>query len=475
MAARTSLESRSSFLVPVVVCLIVVSFVAATVFVHWRMTAIDRTALHIAENAAPSIEQLATARGDLRHLQLLMGDELRRYERGEPLDPARLEDTRQTWDRSIDAYLLLPVVPGERELRSEIVRSADVLETSLTHYEREVARGDRGAIDTSLRVVLPAAVARLYDAMTAATEMNAHQARELALQIRDLRTRWSYVALVLDIVCAAFALGGGILAHRVVRAHADLLERHRRLHEERAAELDAFAGRVAHDILSPLNTLALALQLAGAPIDSRRRDEILERGNVALGRVKALVSGLLEFARAGGKPVAGARSDLEKTLSELRKELEPAAALSGIQLVVGPAPACSVACNPGVLTSLIGNLTRNAIKHMGDGPVRRVEVRAFERGRFVHVEVEDTGPGIAPDVEARIFEPYFRGPSTTQPGVGLGLATVKRLAEAHGGRVGLRSVSGLGSTFWFELPKAEPTTSAEPSADVALAPSVART
>ena len=456
MAEETRFESRSTVWVPGLVILIVLSFVGATVFVHWQMSAIDDKALHIAETAAPSIEQLATARGDLRNLQVLVGDELRRRNGGEPLHPELLEDSRRTWNRSIDGYLTLPALPGEQALRRNVTGAAQGLDESITRYERAVERGDLDAATVTLQSEIPIAVAALYDAITSAMEVNAHHARDLALRIRDLRSRWTYVALMLDVVCAAIALTGGIVAHRIVRAHAELLERHRRLHEERATELDSFAGRVAHDILSPLNTIGLALQLVRAPMPDDRRYAILDRGNVALGRVKSLVSGLLEFARAGGKPTESARTDIEKTFSEMRPELVAAAAQAGTRLTVKPAPSCFVACNRGVLTSLVANLARNAIKHMGDAPVRQIEIRAIDRGAFVRVEVEDTGPGVAPDFEKRIFEPYFRGPTTTQPGIGLGLATVKKLAEAHGGRVGLSTVSGKGSTFWFELPKAKP-------------------
>jgi signal transduction histidine kinase len=94
------------------------------------------------------------------------------------------------------------------------------------------------------------------------------------------------------------------------------------------------------------------------------------------------------------------------------------------------------------------------MKYMGEREVRRITLRAAERGPFVHVEVEDTGPGIPRDAVDDIFLPWVRGPTHGADGLGLGLATVKRLCEAHGGRVGVHSMLGQGSVFWIELPLA---------------------
>jgi len=69
------------------------------------------------------------------------------------------------------------------------------------------------------------------------------------------------------------------------------------------------------------------------------------------------------------------------------------------------------------------------------------------------VEIEDSGPGVAPELAERVFEPYFRAPGLTQQGLGLGLATVERMVVAHGGRVGVRR-GAIGALFWFELPVA---------------------
>ena len=142
-------------------------------------------------------------------------------------------------------------------------------------------------------------------------------------------------------------------------------------------------------------------------------------------------------------------------IRDIADGLAPELERSGIELEVECLPKVLVGCSPGVLASLVGNLVRNAMKYMRADGRRWIAIRATERGAAIRVEVRDSGPGIPQDLIPRLFEPYFRVATTsTQPGLGLGLPTVRKLAERHGGTVGVASTVGDGSTFWFELPYA---------------------
>src|SRR5512141_1439961 len=94
---------------PIIFSAIVLSFVAATAFSDWRLTALDRASLDIADNAAPSIERLAAARGEMRRLQILLREYLDRRAIGAPADRGAIQLSRRSMDRSIDESLALPV------------------------------------------------------------------------------------------------------------------------------------------------------------------------------------------------------------------------------------------------------------------------------------------------------------------------------------------------------------------------------
>jgi signal transduction histidine kinase len=260
-------------------------------------------------------------------------------------------------------------------------------------------------------------------------------------------------AIVLDAICLALTVVAALLAYRLGRRYTLLLE-------QRADELEAFAGRVAHDVVGPLSAASLALDLlARGKATPERAGRAIEAGRAGISRAKLIADGLLAFARAGARPEPGARADVAEVVAGAFKDVAAVTAERGIALVAEVEGAGAVACNPGVLASLVSNLVRNAVKYGISGPSPRIAVRAFNiqdrGGARVRIEVADNGPGLPPELGTQVFEPYVRGQNSGQPGIGLGLATVKRIAVAHGGEASVRSMPGAGCTFSVELPAAD--------------------
>ena len=105
-----------------------------------------------------------------------------------------------------------------------------------------------------------------------------------------------------------------------------------------------------------------------------------------------------------------------------------------------------------MIESAIGNLVGNAIVHVEGRAKRVVAIETADQGPNVKVTVSDTGPGLPTDTDPiALFEPYIRGTNARGRGLGLGLATVKKVVEAYGGHVGVNSTPE-GCAFWFTLP-----------------------
>jgi signal transduction histidine kinase len=433
---------------------VALSFMAVAGYAQYVQAAIDRIAGDIAESTMPSIRRLMSVRAKLRHVQLLLHWQLVDGER-----PTRLNTAMEVYSRlraDVAAYVNLPMVPGEDQLWAEVSVEVERVARTFDEIFARYARGDeRGAvalIQTNLTDEADAA-ARAIDT---SVDFIADESARMAHDIEAIRARAAVIQGTLSAVATVLTILAGYLLLRTVQQHTRLLEAHGRLLERRADELEQFAGRVAHDILSPLQTTTLALTLADRALPPEgHAHAAVARGQRSVRRVQATVDGLLHFARGGARPEPGVRTLVAPVLDDLISEARALAEARNVEVRAAASPRCAVACSPGVFTSLFGNLIENAIKYMGeDRLVRRVEVRVLERGEKLRIEVIDTGPGIASELLPTLFEPYSRGRDAGQPGIGLGLATVRRIAETHGGAAGVESTPGQGSTFWFELPRA---------------------
>ncbi len=437
---------------------IVASFFGATVYTQRASQRIDAAVETIVDNTSPSIEHLAAARGEIHHVQHLVGEYIRARESGQPVTLEALNASREILGTEIRKYLALPVSDRERD---GAIRLGSMWGRFDALVDATVNQADAGAYAAARameRADVRPTSGQLIGVAMELVDLNARDGRELASQALTWRHQTDSIAILLDILCVLVAAASVHAVFRAQRRHTELLVTHADVVRHRADELESFAGRVAHDILSPLSAVKMALALTARK--ARGNTDIepqIERAERSLTRTASVVDGLLAFARAGAPPDGSAVVSVAPVLLGVLDEARAAADASTIELSMEPFVDVSVLCAEGVLVSLSSNLVRNAIKYMGDGAERRITVRVIMRGELVRIEVADTGPGLAPQLEGRVFEPYVRAPGLKQVGMGLGLATVKRLAEGHGGAVGVRSVPDRGCVFWFDLPSASET------------------
>jgi signal transduction histidine kinase len=428
------------------------------VFLHYASLRIDAMDALIADDTGPTIVAIENINVHLSQIRELLREHLQ-----SPGDVAalerRLNAEREDLKRSVARYLGLPVDPGEQEVQDEMRRhlaSFDGLVTRILAVKPASPVRER----EGLRAELDATATALDQVLVLGSNLNANLAYEAAADLRGVRSRILPGALALELVSTVAAIVAIGAAYRMSRHEVEYAET--RALQLKNAELEAFSARVAHDLLSPLSVVSMALGLTEQRLsvlgEERHRDMVARAGR-SLQRVRQMVEDLLSFARSAAMPPRGAQTEVGPLLSNVVGDLQPLASEAGVELRLESASARSVPCAEGILSSMMSNLVQNAIRHAGKlrgsasdpEASSRVGVRALDDGPEVRFEVEDTGPGVRSEDRESIFEPYVSN-SQGGSGLGLGLATVKRLAQAHGGRVGVDSAAGHGATFWVALP-----------------------
>lgn len=219
----------------------------------------------------------------------------------------------------------------------------------------------------------------------------------------------------------------------------------------------AFAAHAAHELRSPLASLKVRLEMLEGKAEEAGTQKLAQEALRAADRLQRLVDHLLALhaVQKGGVPRRHP-VDLAPVLYELADEVGPLAAQSGLRLEVDvPAHLPEVMADVEHVRWIVRNLLDNAIRHTPEGG--QVVLRAGPAQHGVKVAVQDTGVGIAAEHLPHIFDRFYRVPTHLRgpEGSGLGLALVRELVEAHGGRVEVSSEPGLGSTFRVWLPDAK--------------------
>jgi signal transduction histidine kinase len=456
MKSKTLTETRLSQRLFAAFALTTVAFVLSSVYANWLSVEIERETESLLGNALPSIEHLTAAVDDLRDFEAATDDyaELPAEERGAARQ--NIEELRRDIEGELATYRMLPRYPGEDSLYQDVPPTLRLLDASVAHLYADVEAGHHEhARETADREVRSRAndSARLLRQLV---QENREQAGASSTSIQQTRRRATTAAAVLDGITVALTIAVALWLWSVFRSFSRLQAEHAKLVEQRAQELEVFGSRVAHDLLSPLSSLTFCLTaFKPAAASDPKLEDAMRRARQCVVRARSLVDGLFDFARSGGAPAPDGRADVGEVVMQVVEDARASDSSEPVDIEVEQMPACTLRCTSGVLASILGNLLRNATKYMQGSPTRHVWIRAHRRADRFELEVEDTGPGIPEGFERSIFQPYVRAPGTTQPGLGLGLATVKRLCEAHGGEVGVRRAPSGGSNFWFTMPIVE--------------------
>lgn len=225
-----------------------------------------------------------------------------------------------------------------------------------------------------------------------------------------------------------------------------------------------FVANISHDLRTPLTTIRLLVETLqrGAAGDKKLWSQLVERISAEVNVLERLVQELLDLSQleSGKVMLKLTPASLAQMVEEVIAHLASLAERKGITVSSMVTPSILVLADSEKLSQVLTNLIHNAIKFTPNGG--RVVVGAQADEEWVRVSVEDTGIGIPAQELPRIFERFYtvdRARRRADGGIGLGLAIAKHIVEAHGGRIWAQSEEGHGSTFYFTVPVAEPSSS----------------
>ncbi|MCL6534494.1 MAG: response regulator [Armatimonadetes bacterium] len=254
---------------------------------------------------------------------------------------------------------------------------------------------------------------------------------------------------------------GELVAMALIRERSRQALLHAKAEAERLAQARTeFLANMSHEIRTPMNgVLGMLNLLKDTPLTDEQRD-LLQTAETSAQHLLEILNDILNLAKieAGQMKLERTPTDLKRLVRETCEMVRPQARLKGILLREElPDGELYALADPTRLRQILLNLLSNAVKftERGEAVARLIKREASaENEHALRFEVQDTGIGIPPEKQQQIFEPFRQADgSTTRKygGTGLGLAISKKLVELMGGRMGVVSQVGEGSTFWFEV------------------------
>lgn len=222
------------------------------------------------------------------------------------------------------------------------------------------------------------------------------------------------------------------------------------LQAERLSAVGRFARSIVHDLKNPLNIIGLTAEMAGmSQTTPEKREKALKTIRQQVERINELVSEILDFTQGAAPDLVLPPIDYASFVQDVLEEIRPEAALKSATLELeNQPPAVALPLNPKRLRRLFFNLVHNATDAMPEGG--SIFLRFRSTPNAIVTELEDTGPGIAPEISGQLFEAFATYGKAN--GTGLGLSICKKIIEDHRGWIAARTEPGRGAIFEFGLP-----------------------
>jgi signal transduction histidine kinase len=245
------------------------------------------------------------------------------------------------------------------------------------------------------------------------------------------------------------------LLQEVSRRLRDFNELHLRevIQAERLAVVGNFARSILHDLKNPLTVISLAAETLEHPgLAPEKRAQSLAYIHKQIENIKGMIGDILQFTQGADTGAAFVATDYRRFIHELLPELNADAKVKSVRIELqNEPPSVRLLLDTRRLRRVFFNLLHNATDVMPAGG--NIFLRFQHNGKEVITELEDTGPGIAPEIADRLFQPFATHGKAH--GTGLGLSIAKKTVEDHGGRMDVRNEPGHGAIFSFALPVRE--------------------
>jgi signal transduction histidine kinase len=357
---------------------------------------------------------------------------------------------KDDWATAAHAYAPLTTYEGEPAAWFALNRDVAMAEQQAT-AALQLSRANRDSEAAQVLVTAEPTFEAVSRDVQTLVDVNQAAAAAARAHAAGLEANVLYVLLALAAAILVITLVVGRQLTRVISDNERRLGQQTLELQTKNRELDAFAGRVAHDLRGPLNTINLAASvIAERTPGEAATAAILQRGVI---QMTGLVDDLLTLSRAGG-PSDGAVARPETVAAAVEADLRPKVSEAGGELRVDVQPS-AIRCSDGLLRQALWNLGENAVKYRRPDvpPVIALVGRATNAG--YELRVSDNGLGMSAEDTRRAFEPFFRGKRTQAvAGTGLGLAIVRRIVEASGGTVFADSQPDHGTAITLRFPLA---------------------